>query len=130
MTDTDPAPAAQQPRYGQQAPYGQPNPYAQGPVQPRGLSITSMICGIAGLLFPFFLISLAAVIFGHLGRKREPAAAGFSLTGLITGYVGIALSALVVGIIVVFAIILPLIIFSSTTGSMDSFGTWEPGYNS
>jgi hypothetical protein len=89
-----------------------------------------MICGIAGIVFPFFLPSVAAVVFGHIARKKEPTASALSLTGLITGYIGIGLSVLVVGLIVVFAVIVPLIIISTTAGTIESFGTIEPGFAS
>lgn len=100
--------AAQPAAYGQpvygQGPYGQPMP-------PRGLSIASMVCGIVGLVLSFFMVgflpALAAVILGHIGMKKEPTAKGFSLTGLITGYAGIALSLIVV-LIALAAIFIPL----------------------
>ncbi len=98
MTD----PNAQPPQYQQPA-YQQPG-YA--PVPPKGLSITSLVLGIAGLVLGWFtfgiagLASIGAVITGHLAVRREPQAKGFWLTGLITGYVGIA-SALIVIIVVV-----------------------------
>ena len=82
-------------------PYGAPQPYAYGPYvpqPPKGLSITSMVLGIAGVLFSFcygsgFLFGVAAVITGHLAVKRQPYAKAFWLTGIITGYatIGIAL---------------------------------------
>jgi hypothetical protein len=55
-----------------------------------------MVTGIGGLLLSLFgagfLPALAAVIIGHLAVKRQPHAKAFWLTGLITGYVGIAIS--------------------------------------
>ena len=70
-----------------------------------------MVCGIVGLVLSFFLFgflpALAAVILGHIGMKKEPTAKGFSLTGLITGYAGLALS-LLVGLIMLAAIFIPL----------------------
>ena len=71
---------------------------------PSGLSIASMVCGIAGVLFSLgglgFLPALAAVITGHLARSRDPQARAFWLTGLISGYVGIGLS-VVIGLFIV-----------------------------
>lgn len=68
------------------------------------LSLLAMIFGIIGVLVSCcygagFLFSLAGVILGHLGLKREPAR-GMALAGLITGYVGlgIALIWIVIGI--------------------------------
>jgi hypothetical protein len=109
--------AAGQPAYGQAAysqqapPYGQPSPYAQpgspnaygqpayygAPAAPKSLSIASMCCGIAALVgFGFFLLpQLAAVILGHLALRREPAGRGMAIAGLVMGYVGIAVTILV-----------------------------------
>jgi hypothetical protein len=98
--------------YGQQAQqYGQPSPYAQPgsynaygqpsyygvPAAPKSLSIASMCCGIAALVgFGFFLLpQLAAVILGHLALRREPAGRGMAIAGLVMGYVGIAVTLLV-----------------------------------
>ena len=92
-----------------QNPYASaPNGYAPGGVAPaRGLSITSMILGILGVLGagPGILLSIAAVITGHMAQRRQPYARGFWLTGLITGYAGILFGLLVIAFIV-FAIIL------------------------
>lgn len=73
---------------------GAPQPYAYGPYvpqPPKGLSITSMVLGLVGILFcgTLFPASLAAVITGHLAVKRQPYAKGFWLTGIISGYAGI-----------------------------------------
>jgi len=100
-----------------QAPYGQA-PYVGSPAgPPRGLSITSMILGIVGILFGGFglLISIAAVITGHLGQRRQPYAKPFWLTGIITGYVGILIGLVVTGFII-FAIVL-----AATSGSSGDY---------
>lgn len=111
--------------YGQQAygqpasPYGQPSPYAQpgspnaygqpayygAPAAPKSLSIASMCCGIAALVgFGFFLLpQLAAVILGHLALRREPAGRGMAIAGLVMGYVGIAVTILV---LVIFGLVI------------------------
>lgn len=69
-------------------------PAAAGPVQ--GLSIAAMITGIAALFLSFvslgFLPSIAAVILGHFGQKRQPYARPFWITGLITGYIALGIS--------------------------------------
>lgn len=116
-----PQPAAQQP-YGQpaQSPYYAPQAGYGQPVPPRGLSIASMVCGIVGLVMSFFLIgflpALAGVILGHIGMKKEPAAKGFSLTGIITGYAGLALSLIVV-LIMIAAIFIPLWFIGAASSS-------------
>ncbi|MEP6478184.1 MAG: DUF4190 domain-containing protein [Rhodoglobus sp.] len=90
-------------------PYGAPAAYAGAPAGPsQGLSITSMVLGILGILSSFigvgFLPALAAVITGHLAQKQQPHAKPFWLTGIITGYIGIAISVIsVILLIVVFA---------------------------
>jgi hypothetical protein len=77
------------------APAAPAAPYSgtPGPAQPKTLSIISMIAGIVGVLsFGYFgIASIAAVILGFMGKKREPAAKGFWLTGIITGFVGIGI---------------------------------------
>jgi hypothetical protein len=59
-----------------------------------------MVLGIAGIFFGL-LLSIAAVITGHMAQKSQPHARPFWLTGIITGYIGIGL-----GIITTIAIIL------------------------
>jgi hypothetical protein len=95
------------------APYQQYQglPYNYGayvPARPQGLSIASMICGIAGIVLGFsgfgFFPGVAAIITGHLAQKRQPYARGFWITGLITGYVS-AVFGLIVGLIVIVAIV-------------------------
>jgi hypothetical protein len=101
-----PAYAAAPPSYTPPA----PNPYAvnSGPVEPKGLSIASMVTGIASVVFSLFffgfLPGVAAVVLGHIAQRRQPAGRPFWLTGLITGYVGI-LIALVQGAFLVFFVI-------------------------
>lgn len=84
-------------------PVAQPNPYAvaqpayRAPQPAKGLSVASMWLGVGGLLLSFFgfgfFVNIAAVVTGHLATKRQPHARGFWLTGIITGYLGIAFSA-------------------------------------
>ena len=85
-----------------QAPVAPPTPYAapqqqyRAPQPAKGLAVASMILGLGGLLLSFFglgfLVNVAAVITGHLASKRQLHAKGFWLTGIITGYLGIAFS--------------------------------------
>ncbi|MCU1573908.1 MAG: hypothetical protein JWO93_1990 [Micrococcaceae bacterium] len=98
-------PGHQQQAYGQQV-YGQSGfqqyqtPYSQSayfvPPQPKTLSLTSMILGIASLIGFGYLIlpSVAAVITGHMGLRREsPQGRGFAIAGLVLGYLSLALYA-------------------------------------
>ena len=125
---TYPAPAPQGP-YGYapghvaQSPYapqGQPYPsppYAVPARPTNGLALTALICGIAGIvLSPTILflvvpivISIAAVVFGHIAMarlKRDPGAGGrgMALTGLILGYVPIVVSLLGLIILVIITV--------------------------
>jgi hypothetical protein len=73
--------------YAQPNPYGQPAYYGMPAAEPKGLSITSMVCGISSVLLGWFLIpQLAAIITGHLALSREPSGKGMSITGLVLGY--------------------------------------------
>jgi hypothetical protein len=73
--------------YAQPNPYGQPAYYGMPAAEPKGLSITSMVCGISSVLLGWFLLpQLAAIITGHLALGREPAGKGMSIAGLVLGY--------------------------------------------
>ena len=64
-----------------------------------------MALGIAGLVIGVFfigLLSVAAVITGHIAQRRERSAKPFWLTGLITGYVGIGLGVITIGFYILF----------------------------
>lgn len=82
-----------QPAYGQ-SPYGLPpvSPYGQAgyygvPVEPKGLSIASLVCGLASVFLGFFILpQLGAIVLGHLALGREPSGKAMSITGLILGY--------------------------------------------
>jgi hypothetical protein len=68
------------------------------------LSLISLIAGIVGLV-GFFVVFIpivggimqliipgAAVVLGFLGKKKEPAAKGMWLTGIILGFVGVGIA--------------------------------------
>ena len=102
------------PAGGGQPPYGappQPGYPAQAYTPPAAkpspvLSIISLVAGILGVLgagvvfIPFvggvlqLFIPAAAVVLGYLGKKKEPAARGLWLTGIILGFVGIGIAVL------------------------------------
>jgi hypothetical protein len=95
------------PGYGGQP--GQPYVGYYTPQPQRGLATASMVTGIAGVFFALFegfgfLPSLAAVITGHLARKRQPYARGMWLTGLICGYIGLGISLIWIVVLIVIAV--------------------------
>ncbi|PRY67594.1 hypothetical protein B0I08_106201 [Glaciihabitans tibetensis] len=86
----------------------EPTPYSSNggaPAKSPVLSIISLIAGILGVLAGFIgwglLFSIGAVVLGHLGQRKEPAAKGMWLTGLITGYAGIVLNLIILAIFIV-----------------------------
>jgi hypothetical protein len=85
--------------------YGSPA-YTPAPAAPTPtLSIISLVLGILGVAAGFvgfgLLFSIGAVVLGHLGQRREPGAKGFWLTGLITGYLGIAINVIVLAFLII-----------------------------
>jgi Domain of unknown function (DUF4190) len=103
------------------APAYQPGYYG-APQPPKGLSIASMVLGIAGVvlgiwygigLFP----SIAAIITGHMAQKRQPHARGFWIAGLITGYVGLLFSLIGVALLVIV-----IVVIANGAGAASSFG--------
>ncbi|GIT79918.1 hypothetical protein LLS1_15870 [Leifsonia sp. LS1] len=102
-----PAPGYGAPAYGQPAP-GYAQPYA-APSKSPILSILSLVGGIVGIVLNIawgvgVLFGVAAVVLGFLGRSKEPQAKGFWLTGLILGFVSIAIAIIVwIGLAVLFA---------------------------
>lgn len=105
------APYGQQ-QYGQQPSPGQPPYGGARPAAVQTLSITSMVTGIAGIVFCWvpvlgLLAAIAAIVTGHMAQRREPAAKPFWLTGIITGYVGLALN-LILGALFLFLLFVPL----------------------
>lgn len=114
-----PAPSYSQEQYGAPAPYGQqqqpqqyPAPtyyqggtgYAAYSSGPRGLSLASMIVGLASLVvgFGFLMIpQIVGVILGHLGMSREsPQGRGFAITGLITNYLALLIFGALYGFLI------------------------------
>ena len=74
------------------------NAYAPAsPTPPQGLAIAALVCGAVGAFLSFvglgLLPALAGVILGHIAQKKQPWAKGLWITGLITGYVGVLISA-------------------------------------
>ena len=82
--------------------YGTTAPAKPTPV----FSLISLIAGIVGVVGFFvvfipivggimqLIIPAAAVVLGFLGKRKEPAAKGMWLTGIILGFVGVAIGLL------------------------------------
>ena len=120
------APVPEQPTYaapGYTAPGA--SPYASAP--PVGapaktpiLSILALIGGIIGVLGSAsgftLLFSIAGVVLGFLGKRKEPAAKGLWITGIITGFVGIAIN--------IIALVFYIIAFIALAASTSSYSTY------
>jgi hypothetical protein len=105
------SPPPGQPYYGPQPPY----PAAQQPYPPyppyapapptNGLAIAALVCGVGGFVVGVSFIP--AIICGHLARaqirRTGEQGGGMALAGLIIGYVGIALFAVLVAAFIVIA---------------------------
>jgi hypothetical protein len=97
-----------------------PPPYPVGGTQspPTVLSLLGMIFGIVGVALACcygagFLFSVAGIVLGHLGLKREQAR-GMALTGVITGYIGAA-GAIIFWIVLVVLAFSPLLLLPYMT---------------
>lgn len=54
--------------------------------QPKGFSVTALVLALVSIVFGFTLIlPLAALIFGIIGAKREPAGRGMAIVGIVIG---------------------------------------------
>lgn len=75
----------QLPRPDSRVPYGNGG---YGPqAEPQGLSIASMVCGIASVVVGWLMLpQIAAIITGHMALSREPSSKVMSITGLVLGY--------------------------------------------
>jgi hypothetical protein len=86
-----------QPEYSQPG-YGYPSSgYAQ-PYAPeaRTMSLVAMIAGIVGIVTGglFLVPQILAVVFGHIGLRKEPAGRGMAIAGLVMGYLTLGLGVL------------------------------------
>lgn len=103
MTDTTHTPAAEQPAVAtaEQAatsaeqptspenPYAAPRPeQAASATSTNGFSIASLVLGIVSIPTGWFIAGVLAIVFGFLGRSREPQARTMSTWGIVLGFVG------------------------------------------
>jgi hypothetical protein len=82
-------------------PYAGPPPV--GPPPTNGLAIASLVCGI-GQLVALFPAGIAAIVLGHMARRRIRETGeqgdGMAVAGLVLGYIGTAAAVLLVLLIV------------------------------
>lgn len=75
--------------------------------QTNGLAIAALICGVSQV-FVWFLAGIPAIVLGHMARKQIRQTGeqgdGMALAGMILGYIGMALTVLLVIIIVIIGI--------------------------
>ena len=94
---TDPNVPSQTPATPPATPYTAP----AGTAPKQGLSLTSFILGLAGIVFSWalifgLLVSVAAVILGFIAKGKEPNAPKWMwIVGLITGGIGVLISLLI-----------------------------------
>ncbi len=71
----------------------------------NGTAVGSLVCGIAGFIGFWLLGSIPAVVLGHMSRRQirqtGEQGAGMAMAGLVLGYIGIGLAALLAIIIVI-----------------------------
>lgn len=112
----------------QPSPYGQPanNPlggapaYQPGPVnEKRTFGMWSLWLGIAGLIIPIGLISLAALVFGIVALVKEPRAKVLGIWGVVLGGLGL------IWTLIFWSVIVPLIIlFGLGAAYVNEYGTY------
>jgi len=89
-----------------------------------GLAIWSLVLGILSLTCFYILTAIPAVICGHVAKSRIARSAGaltgdgLALAGLITGYIGIALSLFVLPLLL--AIAIPNFVKARSTAQMNA----------
>jgi F0F1-type ATP synthase membrane subunit c/vacuolar-type H+-ATPase subunit K len=54
----------------------------------NGLSIASLVLGIAGIVTGFWFAAVAAIVLGFMARTREPQSRMMANWGLVLGFVG------------------------------------------
>ncbi|RZT58375.1 uncharacterized protein DUF4190 [Microcella alkaliphila] len=123
--DVTPEPAAGNPYAPPPAAPAAGPAYGGAPAAPKQtLSIVSLVTGISGVVLSFFfglglLPAVAGVVTGHMALKREPHARGLALGGLITSYVGLALSILI-GLL----LLIPVLFFFIGLGALGTAGSF------
>lgn len=98
LPETPTQPAAAQPITAQPV---------SAPVESKALSVTSLVLGIASLVFGYtFLVPVGAVVLGILALTREPSSRAMSIWGIVLG--GLTLFGSAIAVIVGIALFVPL----------------------
>jgi hypothetical protein len=103
----------------------QPPPIPATPLEPKncGLAVWSLVLGILSLTCFWLVAAIPAVICGHLAYSRIRRSAGtlsgggLALGGMITGYIGIAISIFLIPMLA--AIAIPNFVKARTTAQMN-----------
>jgi len=115
-------PTAPPPAYAATPPPGYATaPGYRPPAKPKnnGLAIASLVLGILSVVFFcawfFPVMPILAVIFGHIAlsqiRKQGTGGRGFAIAGLVTGYIGLAIT----------VVLIILMIFGTVTSPTPNF---------
>lgn len=94
-----------------------------GPAKPSTiLSLLSMIGGIVGLVLSCcfgagILFAVAGIVLGYLGKSKENAR-GMAMTGIITGFIGAALSIIMWVLLLAAPAMLSFLPWAAYTGSI------------
>jgi hypothetical protein len=84
-------------------PYARPGFNPDAPSTSRLLSILSFAGGIASLIFgQTVILPVAAIIIGHIARRREPDGRTFAIWGLILSYLSLFgwLAVIIIGLVI------------------------------
>jgi hypothetical protein len=94
-------PGPPSPQFGQPAPYGY-QPAYQVQRSTNGLAIASMVLGI---LWIYWGGSILALIYGYVARRqireRQQAGDGMAITGIVLGWVGVGILAIIIVVAVI-----------------------------
>jgi hypothetical protein len=67
------------------------HPASTAPAEPRPLSITSLVVGLASIVFGWTLLApVAGIVIGALALSREPAGRAFAIWGIVLNAVMLA----------------------------------------
>lgn len=98
------------------------SPYVVTEQPRRGLSIASLVLGIASMIgfMVFFLPQIIGVVLGHIGLTREPAGRGMAIAGLVLNYLSLLLMILFIVFVVIVGASIDPNEFSSPSPSFSS----------